>query len=129
MPKVTQGFGLLLIILGVAAYGLSGAQSVTALIPAFFGAPLLATGLLAARQDSRRALWMHIAAALMTVGLLGTVRGAISFVGMVAGNDVARPAAVIVQTIMAVICAVFVGLAVRSFVNARRAEAAQASGS
>ena len=41
MPGTTRIFGIILILLGVASYALTGRTSVTALIPAFFGAVLL----------------------------------------------------------------------------------------
>jgi hypothetical protein len=41
------------------------------------------------------------------------------FVKMVSGVDVARPGAVVAQTVMVAICLTFVALGVRSFVKAR----------
>src|SRR5687768_18001999 len=38
MASTTRTFGLILIVLGLASYFLTGRASVTALIPAFFGA-------------------------------------------------------------------------------------------
>jgi hypothetical protein len=58
------------------------------------------------------------------LGLLGSFRGVPLLVAWLSGGEVARPAAAVSQTLMAVACAVFVALAVRSFVTARRARAA-----
>jgi len=44
MPSVTIALGVVLIILGLAGYFLTGAVSVTALIPAFFGLVLAVAG-------------------------------------------------------------------------------------
>jgi hypothetical protein len=127
MPRLTIIYGLLLAILGIGAYFASGQASVTALIPAFFGVPLAALGLLALGDGARKHA-MHAAAALATLGLLGTAPGVIKLIGALAGDELARPTAVAVQTIMAVLSAVFVALCVRSFIQARRdASAAQAS--
>ena len=41
MPSTTRLFGLLLIVLGIASYVVTERTSVTALIPAFFGAVLV----------------------------------------------------------------------------------------
>ena len=54
MPSTTRLFGLILIVLGVASYVLTGRTSVTALIPAFFGAVLVVCALVA-RAANRRA--------------------------------------------------------------------------
>ena len=47
MTNVTIGLGVVLLALGLGSYFGSGRTSVTALIPAFFGLPLLALGWLA----------------------------------------------------------------------------------
>lgn len=124
MPKLTQAFAIALILLGAGGYALTSAVSVTALIPAFLGVPVLACGVLAARPDARRGLWMHMAVGLMFVGLLGTLRAIPGFVTMLSGGAVERPAAVVAQIIMTVVCSIYVALSVRSFVQARRARRA-----
>jgi peptidoglycan/LPS O-acetylase OafA/YrhL len=127
LAKVTVLIGALLIILGLAAYfGMQepGARSMTALIPAFFGLPLLVLGLVAAARPQTRKHTMHAAAALGTLGLLGTVPGVIKAIQWVGGTPPQRPAAVQVQVVMFVLCAIFVGLCVRSFIAARKARQA-----
>ncbi|MBW2525653.1 MAG: hypothetical protein JRI23_15830 [Deltaproteobacteria bacterium] len=127
MPKITQAFAAALIVLGIAGYALSGAASVTALIPAFLGAPVLVFGLLAARPGSRRGLWMHLAVGVMFVGLLGTARALPGAIALVMGGEVARPGAVVAQVVMALLCLAYVLLAVRSFVQARRERSASSA--
>ena len=112
MPVVTIVFGALLTALGVVSY--TGAvayfarqpySSVTALIPAFFGAPLIVCGLL---------------------GLIGAlaVAGKNIPAALSAGTDaLERPEAFRSQIAMAVLCAVFVALCVNSFIAARRRRA------
>ena len=119
MANVTIAFGLILIVLGVCAYLGTGKTSVTALIPAFFGIPLAVLGFVA-RDDRNRKHAMHAAAALALLGFLGTLRGIAGAVALASGKTVARPAAAVVQTIMAVLCAIFLALAIRSFIHARR---------
>ena len=123
MPGLTIVFGLILIALGVVGYFATGRQSPTALIPAFAGALFLVLGLVA-RSPGARKHAMHAAAALAVLGFLGTVPGLIKFFRMLGGAEVARPAAVRSQAIMAVLCVVFVILCVRSFIAARRARTA-----
>jgi len=124
LAKTTILFGVMLILLGFFAYVLSGAASVTALIPAFFGAPIAALGLFAMKPAARKHA-MHAAAALGLLGFLGSVPGVIKLIQWATGTAPARPAAVITQAIMAVICAAFVALCVRSFIDARRRRLAE----
>jgi uncharacterized membrane protein len=120
MPQTAVVFGVLLCLIGVGFYAGTGAASVTALIPAFLGLPLVVAGLLARREGLRRHA-MHAAALLGTLGILGSLRGVAKLPALLTGADVARPAAVFAQSITAVVCLVFVALCVRSFVSARRA--------
>ena len=71
MAKLTIVFGVLLIVLGVASFVLTGASHPTSLIPAGFGLVLALSGALASGDDAKkRMLWMHIA---VTVGLVGFI--------------------------------------------------------
>jgi hypothetical protein len=126
MAKVAVWVGIVLVVLGVGAYFGTGRTSVTALIPAFFGAPLAGLGVLAGDERRRRTA-MHLAAALSLLGLLGSARGIPQALSLASGGAVERPAAAVVQSLMAVLCALFLGLAVRSFVAARRARASASS--
>ena len=54
MAKITIGLGLVLIALGLGSYFGTGQASVTALIPAFFGLPLLLLGLVALKERMRK---------------------------------------------------------------------------
>jgi hypothetical protein len=56
----------------------------------------------------------------MLLGFAGTVSGLFKFFKMLGGVQPERPAAVIVQTIMAVLCLVFLIFAVKSFIDVRR---------
>ncbi|MCP3903944.1 MAG: hypothetical protein GY715_09955 [Planctomycetes bacterium] len=123
MIRITILLGVVLVLLGLGAYGyaLTGEQaSMTALIPAFFGVPIAALGLAAARWPARRAVFMHVAVLLALLGLVGSARGLTSLPSLITRSDeVARPAAVLVQSIMAVLCLAYVIVAVRSFISAR----------
>jgi hypothetical protein len=66
---------------------------------------------------------MHIAAVIGLLGFVGAARGLTRIGAVLAGEPVERPAAVIAQSLMAVICLIFVVLCVRSFINARRSGA------
>jgi hypothetical protein len=107
VASVTIGLGVLLILLGVGGYFGSGRVSKTALIPAFFGVPILALGLAALRAD-----WhdyaLYGAIALAALGFLGSGRGLPALVHLLSGKKVKRPAATIAQSIMAFLCFAFV---------------------
>ena len=71
MAKGLTVFAALLIAIGVAAYAASGAASVTALIPAFFGVPVgICAAVAAARPTTARGCAIA-AAGLGLLGLLG----------------------------------------------------------
>ena len=125
MAKLTLAVGAVLVLLGLGAYFGTGQQSVTALIPSFFGVPLVVLGLWGEPQKNRK-LAMHIAVVLTLLGFLGTIRAVFKLPAALAGTA-ERPAAIYVQVIMAVITLAHVVLAVRSFIAARRARRAAES--
>lgn len=116
MATTTIGFGIALIVLGLGGYFGTDRVSPTALIPAAFGLLLVIFGALA-RDEKRRKLAMHIAVTVGLLGFLGTV------FTMISRGAVEKPAALISQSIMAVLMAVYVGMCVKSFIDARRRRA------
>jgi hypothetical protein len=123
MPRLTLVLGLLLVALGVVAYLGTGRESVTALIPAFFGIALAVLGRLA-EPPARRKTMMHIALVVALLGLAGSVRGVPTAFDLLGGGTVERPAAAVVQALMALICLLLLVAGVRSFIAARRNPAA-----
>lgn len=121
MPKFAVILGVILTILGLYAYFGMRAESATALIPAFFGVPFLILGWLGQREKYHKHA-MHAAAALAVLGFAGTAGGLLQFVSMLGGSFVERPEAVTIQAIMAILCLSFVILAVKSFIDARKAK-------
>lgn len=122
MASVTITFGGLLIALGVGGWVATGQESPTALIPAAFGLLLALLGMLA-RKESLRKHAMHGAAMVGLLGLLGSARGLMGLPALLSG-EAERPAAVVSQVLMAVLCALFVWLCVRSFIAVRKAREA-----
>ena len=117
MAPLAIGFGVLLGLLGPVLYELSDLdpKPMTAFIPSAFGVVLILLGFLA-RNEKYRMHAMHGAA---LVGLLGVVMplGRVIYAstqptfqfGLAAGGSIA----------MAVLCAIFLGLCVKSFIDAR----------
>jgi hypothetical protein len=122
MPRITVGFSLAYIAIGLAGFFLTGAVHKTALIPAAIGVVLLVLGLLAGKENLR----MHLMHAALLVGLLaflGTARGLAKLPAAFAGTA-ERPGAVYAQAATAVLSLVFLAFGVRSFIAARRARSA-----
>ena len=117
MPSLTIGLGVVLVIIGLAGYFLTGGVSLTALIPAAFGLVITIAGVIA-RDEGKRKHAMHAAVLVALLGFLGSVRGLLQ-IGALVDGTAARPAAVVSQSIMAVLTLGYIVMAVRSFVRAR----------
>ncbi len=119
MTAINLTFGFILIALGVGSYVASGADSVTALIPAFVGLVLIVCGLLARLGKVMRMIFAHLA---VLIGLLGGIGGlAMSIPKLASGAELARPLAVYMQLAMGFVLLVYTVFCVRSFIAARRA--------
>jgi hypothetical protein len=124
VAAITVGFGLVLIAVG--GFGFVGTADFaqgqyhfTALIPAAMGLLFVGLGGLAFKEGLRKHA-MHAAAALGLLGLIATgVLGLPKLFTLLGGGTVERPNAVYAQSATAVLCLVFVGLCVNSFVQAR----------
>lgn len=122
MPFTSILCGVLLILVGVVgyAYGMStGHASPTALIPAAFGIVLALLGVISRAKDDLRKHLMHGAAAVALIGFILTAGRLVMNL-----SDLTLSAAVLSQLAMALICLVFVVLAVKSFADARRSRVA-----
>ena len=105
--------GLLLIVLGVIATIASDSSSVTSLIPAFVGAVFLLLGIAGNQKPELNHHFMHGAAALSLLAILGSL-----------GSLIGRSGsgwAVFSQIATSVICALFLVSAIQSFKAARAA--------
>jgi hypothetical protein len=116
MTGTTRLFGLILIVLGIASYQLTGRTSITALIPAFVGAVFLICAMVA-RKEAARKHAMHAAVAIGLIGAIGALARGIP--GAING-DPTRPA-VMAQLAMGIMLLIYVALGVRSFIAARKA--------
>jgi hypothetical protein len=104
----------------------TGSVSKTALIPAFFGAALMLCAVVVILKESLRKHVMHLAA---MIGLLGAVGGLMPIYRQTMVKNLpfdASAPAVKNGLYMTLICAVFVGLCVKSFIDARKAREAAA---
>lgn len=120
MPRIIFVFAFIFVALGVGAYLLTGAHSPTALIPAALGLLLAIAGGFSLKSLKHGG---HAAATIGLLGFLGSVPGLLKLPALLSGAPLERPAAVATQSIMAVLCLVFVALCVKSFIDARRGRA------
>ena len=120
MPKLSINIGIILIILGMVFYIVSGGVSITALIPAFFGVVFGGLGMLAKRNETMRKHAMHAALLLALLGLGGSFGGLTAIISAIGGTLPDRPQAAISQAIMAVLCIIFLVAGIKSFVDARK---------
>jgi uncharacterized membrane protein len=119
MAKLSIAYGVIFILMGLYSYFGISSESVTALIPAFFGVPMLILGWLGLNEKYLKHA-MHGAAVLTLLGFAGTVGGLIKFFKMLGGAEMERPAAITVQAIMAILCLIFLIFAIKSFIDARK---------
>ena len=118
MPATAILFGAVLILLGIIGYVVAVSNnnaSVTALIPAFFGIALAVLGVLSQLKEGLRKHLMHVAVVVALLGFIATAGRLISRL-----SELTATPAVISQAVMALVCLVFVVLAIRSFAAARR---------
>jgi hypothetical protein len=134
MPGTTIAFGAVLCAIGL--WGYFGAapekQSVTALIPFFFGDLLILCGALAFNSAWRKHA-MHAAAGVALLGFLmaggrAAMTIAKSGLGQMLSDDPAIGRAPRMVMAMAIVCLVFVIICVNSFLSARRRRKAEAAG-
>ena len=102
ISRVVWIYAISLILLGVIGYFVTGLQSVTALIPAFFGIVVLLI-LLVFRRFTKPKITLWILIVFSLIGFIATVKGVPKVFDLLQGNDMQRPAAVISQTIMTVL--------------------------
>ena len=74
MGRLTLGFGVVLVLIGVVTYFATGRESITAMIPAFIGLPVLLAGFLITRPGTR-SFGLYLAIALALLMAFGTLRG------------------------------------------------------
>ena len=74
IPNLAMLSGSILILWGFFSYFASDSGSITALIPSFFGVPLLILGFLSIRNESNKHHYMHASMIVALVSVLGGFR-------------------------------------------------------
>ena len=121
MAKLTIGFGILLILLGIIGFVGTGSAHPTALIPTGIGLLFVLFGFMATTEDSKkRMLWMHISVTVALLVFLGMIPAAIDTIRLSRGVEFPHPAAVVEKGALALFSLLYVLFCVRSFLAARR---------
>lgn len=123
MPATAIICGILLILIGIVGYAhgvMTEHASVTALIPAFIGLILVILGFVSRVKENLRKHLMHAAVVIALLGFIATAGRVVSKLGSISAS-----AAVLSQVATAVVCLVFVILAIRSFAAARASRTAE----
>jgi len=119
MAPITLLFAVTYILLGVGGFVMTGSAHKTALIPCAFGILFVLFGLLAFKENMRKHA-MHGAVLIALLAFLGTAK-ALPYLADLFRGSAEKPAAIITQSINAGISLLYILLAVRSFIQARRA--------
>ena len=119
MAPITLLFALAYILLGLGGFVLTGSTHKTALIPCAFGILFVLFGLLAFKEKLRKHV-MHVAVLIALLAFLGTAR-ALTHLPELFNGTAEKPASIITQSLNAGFSILYIILAVRSFIQARRA--------
>lgn len=103
MPNLTIAFGIMLILTGFVAYFGTGQESMTSLLPSIAGIPIVIAGMIAVNPERRRVA-LYVAAGLVAILALGTLRG----VGILIGGD--ANTASIINTVLFVLSLGYLGV-------------------
>lgn len=123
MPSTAIWCGRLLVLIGIIGYGygmMNGSASMTAMIPAGFGAVLMLLGHLSNGMENLRKHLMHLA---LLVALIGFVIPMWRYISSVGTTGFTFTSAMLLS--MAGACLLFLVLGIRSFIAARSNGAAE----
>jgi hypothetical protein len=127
MPQISILFGFLLTLLGLSSYlaadygWIAPKKISTAFIPCVVSVFLMLSGVLALRPAMRKHM-MHAAA---TIALLGVIAPVGRLISTAIQHGITASPMVISQLLMAILCAIFLALCIRSFVMIRRQRTSQ----
>ena len=112
IPNFAIICGGILILWGIASYVISDASSITALIPSFFGTPLLVLGFISIKNQENKHHYMHACMVFALISVLGGLR--------IFSLDDASNLTLASHVILIIIGAVFMVGGILSFRHARK---------
>lgn len=110
----TDFLGILLILLGIISYFVTGMVSITALIPAFFGIVFVILALIANSKPNWKQHIMHASVLLAIIGIIPTIGSVFDLIGG------ATASSVIAKAVMALLLIIYLIMAIKSFIAARK---------
>ncbi len=111
-------YGLALAALGVFGYFKSGGVSITALIPAFLGTPVVILSLLSLKPKFLK-IGMHINVVIALAGCSATAKDTF---GLITGQELGDELAAYSKAITCILSLLFIVFSVISFIKARKAK-------
>jgi hypothetical protein len=119
VAPITLLFAVTYILLGLGGFVLTGSIHKTALIPCAFGILFILFGLLAFKEKLRKHA-MHAAVLVALLAFVGTAKALAHLPDLFRGTA-EKPASIITQSLNAGFSILYIILAVRFFIQARRA--------
>lgn len=116
MASFTVRVGVLLVVFGAGSYVMTGANSLTALIPCAVGGALALCGVLASRSRASRPVALRVAIAIASLGLIGTF-GALGRMAISLSSAGHVTPALVARSSMALILLVYLAFAVTALVR------------
>lgn len=115
--KIAIIIGVLLIIIGILGWVLTGISSITALIPTFFGLPIAILGWAAQTQKFAR-VCVLIVAILALLGIVGTYTVLFDVEGLLnASNASDISASILSRGAMFILCSIMMIVSMTSFIE------------
>ena len=117
MENIAMIYGIFLIVWGIGVTILSDSQSITSLIPAIFGLPIIILSFIAKKFPERKKLLMHI---VVLIGLIIFLGGLDLIRGLIQGNIFVNLWASSSKFMMIISGLVFTILCIKSFIFNRK---------
>ena len=117
MENIAMIYGIFLIVWGIGVTILSDSQSITSLIPAIFGLPIIILSFFAKKFPDRKKLLMHI---VVLIGLIIFLGGLDLIRGLIQGNIFVNLWASSSKFMMIISGLVFTILGIKSFIFNRK---------
>ena len=117
MENIAMIYGIFLIVCGIGVTILSDSQSITSLIPAIFGLPIIILSFFAKKFPDRKKLLMHI---VVLIGLIIFLGGLDLIRGLIQGNIFVNLWASSSKFMMIISGLVFTILCIKSFIFNRK---------
>ena len=117
MENIAMIYGIFLIVWGIGVTMLSDSQSITSLIPAIFGIPIIISSFFAKKFPNKKKLLMHI---VVLIGLIIFLGGLDLIRGLMQGSIFTNIWASSSKFMMMISGLLFIALCIKSFIFNRK---------